>query len=231
MTDADPSVRAHVADHAEDWLVRLVEWLRIPSISGDPANVPDVARSARWLADELSAYGFPTVEVWPTGGQPSVFAEWPSGDDGATTVLVYGHHDVQPVDPLELWKTPPFEPARDGDRLRGRGTSDDKSHVLMHLLGLGAHLATTGRSTPAVNLKLLVEGEEESGSPHFADLLRERTDRLACDVVVVSDTGMWSAEVPSICIGMRGMTDGQVDFHGPDGDLHPARSAARSPTR
>ncbi|HEY5032629.1 MAG TPA: dipeptidase [Actinomycetes bacterium] len=220
MTDPDLAVRAHVEQHAEGWLERLVEWLRIPSISGDPAHHPDVERSARWLADELTAAGFPTVEVWPTGGLPAVFAEWPSGDESAPTVVVYGHHDVQPADPLELWTTPPFEPTRDGDSLRGRGTADDKGQVAMHLLGLRAHLASTGRTSPAVNLKLLVEGEEESGSPHFADLLRERRDRLGCDVVVVSDTGMWSADVPTICTGMRGMTDGQVDFHGPDGDLH-----------
>ena len=220
MTDADPAVRTHVQDNGEAWLSRLVEWLRIPSIGGDPAHAPDVMRSARWLMDELTAHGFPTVELWETPGMPSVFAEWPSGDPGATTVLVYGHHDVQPVDPLELWTTPPFEPTRDGDVLRGRGASDDKSNVLMHLLGLSAHLATTGRTSPAVNLKVLVEGEEESGSPHFGALLRERRSRLDCDVVVVSDTGMWSADVPTICVGMRGMTDGQVDFHGPDGDLH-----------
>jgi acetylornithine deacetylase/succinyl-diaminopimelate desuccinylase-like protein len=220
MKDADPAVRTHVADHAEEFVSRLVEWLRIPSISGDPANAPDVRRSAEWLAAELTAHGFPTVEVWETSGLPAVFAEWPSADGRAKTVLVYGHHDVQPVDPIELWTTPPFEPTREKDRLRGRGAADDKGQVLMHLLGLRAHLATTGRATPAVNLKLLVEGEEESGSPNFAALLREHRDRLACDVVVVSDTGMWSADVPSICTGMRGMTDGQVDFHGPDGDLH-----------
>ena len=220
MTEPDPLVRTHVAEREEEFLVRLIEWLRIPSISGDPANAPDVARSADWLAAELTAHGFPTVEIWPTGGLPAVFAHWPSADPGAPTVLVYGHHDVQPVDPIELWTTAPFEPTRDGDRLRGRGTADDKGQVLMHLLGLQAHLAATGRTSPAVSLKILVEGEEESGSPHFAALLHERRDRLDCDVVVVSDTGMWAADVPSICTGMRGMTDGQVDFHGPDGDLH-----------
>ena len=220
MTEPDPLVRTHIAEREEEFLARLVEWLRIPSISGDPANAADVARSADWLAAELTAHGFPTVEVWPTGGLPAVYAQWPSADPGAPTVLVYGHHDVQPVDPIELWTTAPFEPTRDGDRLRGRGTADDKGQVLMHLLGLQAHLAATGRTSPAVSLKILVEGEEESGSPHFAALLRERRDRLDCDVVVVSDTGMWAADVPSICTGMRGMTDGQVDFHGPDGDLH-----------
>lgn len=220
MTDPDPGVRAHVLNHADDYLDRLVEWLRIPSISGDPDNAADVARSADWLAAELAAAGFPTVEVWPTAGLPAVFAHWPADEPTAPTVLVYGHHDVQPVDPLDLWTTPPFEPTRDGDRLRGRGTADDKGHVLMHLLGLQAHLAVSGRRSPAVNLKILVEGEEESGSPNFPDLLRGHSERLGCDVVVVSDTGMWAADVPSICVGMRGLVNGQVDFHGPAGDLH-----------
>ena len=223
MTDPqphDPDVRAHVEAGTEEFLERLVQWLRIPSVSGDPERADDVAASARWLAAELSAAGFPTVEVWPTAGLPSVFADWPSEDPDAPTVLVYGHHDVQPVDPPDLWSTAPFEPVRDGDRLRGRGTADDKGQVLMHLLGLRVHLAVTGRSTPAVHLKLLIEGEEESGSPHFAALLREHRDRLDADLVVVSDTGMWAADVPSLCTGMRGMTDGQVDFHGPDVDLH-----------
>jgi acetylornithine deacetylase/succinyl-diaminopimelate desuccinylase-like protein len=219
-TPSDPAVRAHVEAGLQKYLDRLVEWLRIPSVSGRPERAGDVEASARWLSEELTATGFPTVEIWPTAGLPAVFAHWPSGDSGAPTVLVYGHHDVQPVDPLELWSTPPFEPVREGDRLRGRGAADDKGQVLMHLLGLRAHLATTGRTSPAVNLKMLVEGEEESGSPHFAALLREHRDRLDCDAVVVSDTGMWSAQVPSLCTGMRGMTDGQVDFHGPDVDLH-----------
>ena len=209
-----------MADNADAFLARLAQWLRIPSISGDPANAPDVARSAQWLADELAEHGFPVVEVWPTDGLPAVFAQWSSDDPAAPTVLVYGHHDVQPVDPLELWTTPPFEPTRDGDCLRGRGSADDKGQVLMHLLGLRAHLAVGGRSAPAVNLKVLVEGEEESGSPSFPALLRRHADRLGCDVVVVSDTEIWAADVPSICVGMRGLINGQIDFHGPAGDLH-----------
>ena len=220
MTSHDPAVRAHVEQTASAFLDRLGEWLRIPSISGDPASSADVRASAEWLAAELRAHGFPVAEVWETAGHPAVFAEWPSDDAAAPTVVVYGHHDVQPVDPVELWDTPPFTPTRDGDVLRGRGTADDKGQVLMHLLGLQAHLAATGRTSPAVHLKVVVEGEEESGSPHFAALLREHRDRLACDVVVVSDTGMWSREVPSVCTGMRGLVDGQVDVRGPAGDLH-----------
>jgi acetylornithine deacetylase/succinyl-diaminopimelate desuccinylase-like protein len=216
----DDAVRAAVRAGAEAFLARLTEWLRIPSVSGDPSRAQDVARSAQWLADELEARGFPSAEVWPTSGLPSVFAEWPADDPMAPVVLVYGHHDVQPADSEGLWTTPPFDPVRVDGRLRGRGAADDKGQVLMHLLGLAAHLSASGRTSPGVSLKLLVEGEEESGSTSFGALLRERRDRLVCDAVVVSDTGMWSADVPSLCTGMRGLTGAQVDLHGPDGELH-----------
>ncbi len=220
----DPTVRAFVEDRRGEFLDELSEWLRIPSISADPASAGDVARSAEWLADRLLRAGFPVVETWPTPGLPAVFAEWPSDDPDAPTVVVYGHHDVQPADPVELWETSPFEPlvrtTEHGEELVGRGAIDDKGQVYFHLLGLAAHLATTGRTSPAVNLKVLVEGEEESGSVHFADLLRERRDRLACDVVVVSDTGVFGRDAISVCVGMRGLLEVQLDVRGPDGDLH-----------
>ena len=186
--------REYVRSHLDDLHADLDAWLRIPSISADPALAPEVARSASASHSALRRVGFPTVEIWPTPGAPAVYAEWPSADPDAPVALVYGHHDVQPVDPLELWVHPPFEPTvvegPDGPELHARGAIDDKGNVAMHLLGVRAHLAATGRETPAVTVKLLVEGEEESGSPHFADLMRERRDRLDCDVVVVSDTGM-----------------------------------------
>ncbi len=219
-TDTVTAVRDAVAAGAEEMVAGLVEWLRIPSVSGDPAHRDDVRRSAEHLAQALRDVGFPTVEVWETAGLPAVFAEWPSDDPGAPTALVYGHHDVQPVTPLDLWQHPPFEPTVVGDRLHARGAADDKGQVWFHTLGLRAHLAATGRTSPAVNLKMLVEGEEESGSPNFAALLAARADRLRCDVVVVSDTGMWSGETPTVCTGMRGMTDGQLDVRGPTGDVH-----------
>lgn len=212
--------RTYVESHLDELLADLDAWLRIPSISADPDRHPDVHASAQWLAVALRRIGFPTVEVWPTAGLPAVFAEWPSDDPAAPTVVVYGHHDVQPVDPEELWETPPFEPTIRGDELFARGAIDDKGQVLFHLLGLSAHLAATGRRSPAVNLKMLVEGEEESGSRHFAGLLRSRRDRLDCDVVVVSDTTMFDRSAPSICTAMRGLVNCQIDVHGPDVDLH-----------
>jgi acetylornithine deacetylase/succinyl-diaminopimelate desuccinylase-like protein len=213
-------VRAHLDDlHAD-----LDAWVRIPSISADPAHAPDVAASAAWLAEALRCIGFPTVEIWPTPGAPAVFAEWPSADTDAPVALVYGHHDVQPVDPPELWEHPPFEPTYvdgpDGLELHARGASDDKGNLSIHLLGMRAHLAATGRVTPAVTVKLLIEGEEESGSPHFAELLRERADRLSCDVVVVTDTGMAAPDVPSAVTAMRGLADAEITLRGPDVDLH-----------
>ncbi|PWW23000.1 acetylornithine deacetylase/succinyl-diaminopimelate desuccinylase-like protein [Geodermatophilus normandii] len=216
--------RAFVQAHLDDLHADLDAWLRIPSISADPAHAGDVAASAEWLAGALRRTGFPVVEIWPTPGAPAVYAEWPSADDGAPVALVYGHHDVQPVDPPELWEHPPFEPTRvetpDGPELHARGAIDDKGNVAFHLLGIRAHLAATGRDTPAVTVKLLVEGEEESGSPHFADLLRERADRLACDVVVVSDTGMAAPDVPSAVVAMRGLADAEITLRGPAVDLH-----------
>jgi len=218
-------VRQFVEEHAAEFFGSLSEWLAIPSISADPARRADVGRSADWLRAFLTATGFPTVEVWPTGepgspGQPAVFAEWPSGDPAAPVVLVYGHHDVQPVEPLDEWDSPPFEPVQRDGMLFGRGASDDKGQVLFHALGLRASLASSGAAAPPVTVKLLIEGEEESGSPHFADLLRAKRDRLACDVVVVSDTTMWAADVPSMCVGMRGVVDAEISLRGPERDLH-----------
>jgi acetylornithine deacetylase/succinyl-diaminopimelate desuccinylase-like protein len=216
--------RDFVHAHLDDLHADLDAWLRIPSISADPIHAADVADSAAWLAEALRRTGFPTVEIWATRGAPAVFAEWPSADDGAPVALVYGHHDVQPVDPPELWVHPPFEPTRvdgpDGPELHARGAIDDKGNVAFHLLGMRAHLAATGRDTPAVTVKLLIEGEEESGSPHFAALLRERRDRLACDVVVVSDTGMAAPDVPSAVTAMRGLADAEITLRGPAVDLH-----------
>ncbi|MGP3952008.1 M20/M25/M40 family metallo-hydrolase [Streptomyces sp. 7N604] len=266
-TTPDSAVRAYIQDHRAAFLDDLVEWLRIPSVSADPAHAGDVRRSAEWLAAKLAETGFPVTEVWETGTEttapssalpeetpatpatpaipatppappaPAVFAEWPSGDPDAPTVLVYGHHDVQPAAREDGWATDPFEPVvRDG-RLHARGAADDKGQVFFHTLGVRAHLAATGRTAPAVNLKLLIEGEEESGSPNFPALLRERADRLGCDAVIVSDTGMWSEDTPTVCTGMRGLTDCQIDLYGPDQDIHsgsfggavpnPATEAAR----
>src|SRR5215472_16830031 len=214
--------RAYVESHAREFIDDLKRWLAIPSISADPEHHSDVRRSAEWLAAHLRTIGFPVAEVWDTapGGLPAVFAEWPAADPQAPKVLVYGHHDVQPVEPLEEWHHPPFEPAERDGLLLGRGASDDKGQVFFHSLGIRACLAVSRAAAPPVTVKLIVEGEEESGSEHFAELLRRERERLACDVIVVSDTGMWSADVPSMCTGMRGLGSAEVTLTGPVRDLH-----------
>lgn len=213
--------RAEVAARSEDFLARLTDWLRIPSISADPAHHQDIASSAQWLADQLRLDGWPEVQVWDDAGAlPAVYACWPCDNPDAPTVLVYGHHDVQPVDPLDEWQHPPFEPTVIGGRLFARGASDDKGHIAFHLLGMQAHLAASSRTAPAVTVKLLVEGEEESGSAHITGLLRAHAAELACDLIVVSDTGMFADGVPSICTGMRGLTGAQVTFRAQRVDLH-----------
>ncbi|MCW2692020.1 MAG: dapE 2 [Mycobacterium sp.] len=217
------AVASFVEAHLGDLYGDLDAWLAIPSVSADPARHADVRRGVDWLAAALRSAGFPTVEVWETAGGaglPAVFAEWPADEPGAPVALLYGHSDVQPAEPLELWETPPFTPTVRGDQLFARGAIDDKGQVLFHLLGLRAHLAATGRTSPATTLKVLVEAEEEIGSPHFAALLTERRDRLDCDVVVVSDTSCYDRDTPSMCTGMRGLVYCQIDLHGPHVDLH-----------
>ncbi|MBV7700882.1 dipeptidase [Streptomyces sp. TRM70350] len=233
----DSAVRTYIDRHRAAFLDDLAEWLRIPSVSAQPQHAPDVRRSADWLASRLKETGFPTAEVWQTPGAPAVYAEWPSDDPQAPTVLVYGHHDVQPAAREDGWDTHPFEPVIRGNRLYARGAADDKGQVFFHTLGVRAHLAATGRTTPAVSLKLLIEGEEESGSPYFRALVEEHAGRLAADAVIVSDTGMWSEDTPTVCTGMRGLAECEIRLYGPDQDIHsgsfggavpnPATAAAR----
>jgi acetylornithine deacetylase/succinyl-diaminopimelate desuccinylase-like protein len=215
-------VRGYVEANAREFIEDLKRWLAIPSVSADPARHGDVRHSAAWLAGHLRAIGFPVAEVWepPSGGLPAVFAEWPAADPAAPTVLVYGHHDVQPAEPLQEWDSPPFQPAERDGRLLGRGASDDKGQVLIHSLGVRANLAASGATAPPVTVKFLIEGEEESGSGHFAALLRRERARLACDVIVISDTTMWAADVPSMCTAMRGLLPVEVTLTGPVRDLH-----------
>jgi acetylornithine deacetylase/succinyl-diaminopimelate desuccinylase-like protein len=222
---AHMDVPSYIGENSAGFFDALRQWLSIPSISADPSHHDDVRRSAQWLAGHLAKTGFPVAELWETGspdapGLPAVFAHWPAQDPAAPVVLVYGHHDVQPVEPLDEWDSPPFEPAERAGQLLARGASDDKGQVLFHALGTRAWLAAAGAAAPPVSLKLLIEGEEESGSTNFADLLRSQRDRLSCDVIVVSDTTMWAADVPSMCVGMRGVIDAQIDLCGPERDLH-----------
>ena len=196
----------------------LFDWLRIPSISAHPDHSDDVRRSAELCAALLRDAGLEHVELLETAGAPSVYGDWLHAGAGAPTILVYGHHDVQPVDPLELWDSPPFEPVIEGGECRARGAIDDKGQVLYEIEAARGLLQREGRLP--VNLKFIVEGEEEVGSPHFEALLAEHRHLLGCDAVVVSDTGMWALDVPSVCVAMRGLVAFDVKVMTGLGDLH-----------
>ena len=207
----------YCSSHQPRFVDELIEFLRIPSISADPAHAADVRANADHLARRAREAGFTTVEVIPTDGHPAVYAER-LVDDSLPTVLVYGHHDVQPVDPLDEWVSPPFEPeVRDG-RLYARGAVDDKGQVYMHLKAVEAHLRTRGELP--VNLRVVVEGEEEIGSAHFGQLVESLRGRLVADVAVISDTGIFARGVPSLTVGLRGLAGVEVEVRGPSLDLH-----------
>lgn len=210
---------APYADAEKERIVaHLLDWLRIPSISSLPEHVGDVRASADWCAARMAEAGLEHVEVIDTPGHPAVYADWLHAGPDAPTVVVYGHHDVQPVDPLDLWRHPPFDPAIVDGECLARGAIDDKGQVLYEIEAARGLLALDG-ALP-VNLKFLIEGEEEVGSPNFEALLASRPEQFACDVVVVSDTGMWAADVPSTCVGMRGLVAFDVVLRTADGDLH-----------
>jgi len=207
----------YIRKNRSTYLDQLQELLRIPSVSTDPARRSDVRKAADWVVARLKRAGCTRVEIEDTPGHPIVYGEW-LGAPGRPTVLVYGHYDVQPVDPVELWHTPPFEPTvRDG-RIYARGASDDKGQFIIHVNALEAHLQTSGRCP--VNVKYLIEGEEEIGSDHLGAYLASHKRQLACDAVVVSDTAMFGPGVPSICVGLRGLAYLQVDVRGTSRDLH-----------
>ncbi len=201
----------------EKYLEELKALLAIPSISALPEHREDVKRCAAWCADEMRRIGLQNVHLIDTPGNPVVYGEW-TGAQGAPTILFYGHYDVQPVDPLELWESPPFEATiRDGE-LYARGSADDKGQVFMHLKAIEAHLKENGRLP--VNIKLIVEGEEEVGSVNLDDFIASHKTELKADVVVISDTSMFDRGVPSICYGLRGLVYTQIELRGSKGDMH-----------
>jgi acetylornithine deacetylase/succinyl-diaminopimelate desuccinylase-like protein len=216
-TATDHVLDAYLEPRREERLERLKAFLRIPSISALPQHAPDVRRAAEWLADEMRAAGIQNVEVSETSGHPMVYGDWLHAA-GAPTVVVYGHYDVQPVDPLEEWHTEPFEPVVDGHRLIGRGAADDKGQIHAHVSAAEALLAT--RDSLPVNVKYVFEGEEESGSAHLDGWLTEHRDRLDADAAIISDTGFFEGNVPAITLSLRGMTYAQIDVRLAGGDLH-----------
>jgi acetylornithine deacetylase/succinyl-diaminopimelate desuccinylase-like protein len=207
----------YLVQHGNRFLDELLQFLRIPSISSLSEHRPDVQRAAEWLANRMKGAGIESVRVMPTGGQPVVYGEWLHAPDGPT-VLIYGHFDVQPVDPLDLWDSPPFEPVIKDDRIYARGSTDDKGNLFIPLIVVEALLETTGKLP--VNVKFLFEGQEEIGSPEIPKLMAENRDLLSCDLVLGADGGQWAEDQPALSLGTRGLIAVEVEVEGPDHDLH-----------
>ncbi|PYR93192.1 MAG: dipeptidase [Acidobacteria bacterium] len=203
--------------HRDRYVDELKQYLAIPSISALPEHKADVRRTAEWSTEEMRRIGLQNVRLIETPGFPVVYGDW-LGAQGAPTILFYGHYDVQPVDPLELWESPPFEATvRDGE-IYARGAADDKGQVFMHFKAIEAHLKQNGRLP--VNMKIILEGEEEVGSANLDNFVKDHRDELKADVVVISDSPMFDRGIPSICYGLRGLVYFQIDLRGTKSDLH-----------
>ena len=203
--------------HRDRYIDELKQYLAIPSISALPDHAADVRRAAEWTADALRTAGMQNVRLVDTPGQPVVYGDW-LGAPGKPTILFYGHYDVQPVDPVDLWTTPPFEATvRDGE-LYARGAADDKGQVFMHIKAVEAYIRQKG-GLP-VNMRFCIEGEEEVGSANLDDFVRDHKQELSADVVVISDSPMFDRGIPSICYGLRGLAYFQLDLRGTNSDLH-----------
>ena len=211
------ALERHLHSTSESRLDSLKAFLRIPSISALPEHADDVRRAARWLADNLRQAGLEHVEVAESGGHPVVYADWLHAE-GAPTVLVYGHYDVQPVDPLDLWSSPPFEPVVHGGRILARGSADDKGQIHAHAMA-GAALLEVRGAYP-VNVRYVFEGEEESSSIHLDAWLVANRERLAADVAIISDTGFFEGNLPAITVSLRGLMYAQIDVVLSRVDLH-----------
>ena len=213
----DSALEAWLAKHDQRLHDDLFEFLRIPSVSANSACKADVARAADWVHSHLARLGF-TTETIPTPGHPVVLGEWRKAPKGAPTVLVYGHYDVQPPEPLELWTSPAFEPTIRNGNIYARGSVDDKGQLWLHIAAIEAHLAARG--TLPVNLIVLAEGEEEVGSDNLAPFIEQHRARLKCDAVVISDSTMFAPGIPSILSSLRGLAYFEINVTGPNSDLH-----------
>jgi acetylornithine deacetylase/succinyl-diaminopimelate desuccinylase-like protein len=220
------STNAFVEQHQDRLLEELKQFLRIPSISAQPAHSADVRRAADFVASSLRSAGLEHVEVIPSAGHPLVYADWLHAP-GKPTVLCYGHYDVQPPDPLDEWISPPFEPTvRDGN-LYARGSADDKGQVYSQIKAVEALFAVNGKLP--VNLKFLIEGEEETGGEAIAKYVTENASRLKADVALVSDTELYAEGIPTLCIGLRGLIYTEIEARGPARDLHSGMYGGAAP--
>lgn len=218
MTPSSDAARAFSRANAERFQQELFELLRIPSLSGDPAHAPDVRRAAEWLADHMRGLGLPKVEIMETAGHPVVYGEWLGAGPDQPTVLVYGHYDVVPAEMADGWETDPFEPVVKNGRIYARGATDDKGQLLIHVKALESYLKSADGAP--VNVKFLLEGEEEVSSPNLRPFLEANLDLLKADVCVISDSSMRVIEEPAITHSLRGMCYIEVELHGPTDDLH-----------
>lgn len=209
---------AHIDRNKDAYLNELLEFLRIPSIGTQPQHSADTRATAEWLAQSMRKAGLENVDVMSTSGHPAVYGDWLHVGGDFPTVLVYGHYDVQPPDPLNLWETPPFEPSLRESYVYARGSSDDKGQLYIHVKAVEAYLKSVGRLP--VNIKFIIEGEEESGSPNLEPLIRENKGLLAADVVLISDTSIPGPDQPAIVYGLRGICSVLMDVTGPSHDLH-----------
>ncbi len=219
MSDSETAALAWLDAHADAALATLRRLVAIPSVSTDPAYAPAMSRAASFLADHLRAIGLRNVAILPTGGHPVVRADWHARPD-APTLLIYAHYDVQPPDPLAAWSSPPFEPTERDGRLYGRGVSDDKGPMLVALTAIAALIATGGLG---VNLRLLIEGEEECGSANLDAFVAAHADSLRADWALSADGAMWRIDLPSITVASRGICALEVTVQGAARDLHSGR--------
>ena len=221
-----PSTNTFVERHEERLLEELKQFLRIPSISAQPNHAADVQRAADFVAQSLRGAGLENVEIILTAGHPLVYADWLHAA-GKPTVLCYGHYDVQPPDPLEEWVSPPFEPTVRNGNLYARGAADDKGQVYSQIKAVEALRAVNG--TLPVNLKFLIEGEEETGGESIAKYVAENPEKLKADVALVSDTELYAEGIPTLCIGLRGLVYTEIEARGPSRDLHSGMYGGAAP--
>lgn len=211
------SWETYLVEHRSRHQDELLQFLSISSISSLPSHADEVQRAAQWVAQRLQSAGLEKVEILPTGGHPVVYGEWLHAP-GKPTVLIYGHFDTQPVDPLDLWTHPPFEPTILEDRVYARGASDDKGNMFTPILGVEALLKTEGHLP--VNVKFFLEGQEEIGSPQLPAFIANHRELLACDLVLSSDGGQYREDQPQLMLACKGLVGVQIDVHGAKGDLH-----------
>jgi len=208
----------YLIENEDRFLEELLELIRIPSVSALPEHSGDLHRAAEWVAARLQMAGVENVAVMPTGGHPAVYGDWLHAGSDKPTILLYGHMDVQPADPLDLWESPPFEPVIRDDRIYARGASDDKGGLITPILAVEALLHTEGQLP--VNVKFCFEGEEEIGSPSMDRFLEKNKELFACDLVLTADGLLWDADRPMLLLGLKGLCALEIQVTGPNSDLH-----------